>query len=331
MSIPTSQKSFTVTMRLSSEMPLLMSFALSMALIISFLPRDPQQNGVMKRKNHTLVEMARMMLDEHRTPRHFWANAISTACYISNRIFLRSILHLTPFELRFGSKFSVSHFRSFGCKCFILKRGNLDKFESRSFDGILLGYTPHGRSYRVYNVETNTVVESCDVTFDETAPCPRGVFECAGDKEMEESIFVDEGLHGIDGDEDEPLLPSISSPEHVPASTLEAEAPQATTSSTAAVEASRVEGNIVSELGAPSDIQKVHPSQKIIGNWNERVTCSSRLAHLSYFSNTLFVALFEPQGVGHTLSDLSWVNAMHEELENFERNQVWTLVDPREM
>jgi hypothetical protein len=88
-----------------------------------------------------------MMLDEHRTPRRFWADAISTACYISNRIFLRSILHLTPFKLRFGRKPSVSHFRPFGCKFFVLKRGNLDKFESRSFDGILLGYTPHARSY----------------------------------------------------------------------------------------------------------------------------------------------------------------------------------------
>jgi hypothetical protein len=205
-------------------------------------PRVPQQNGVMERKNHTLVEMARTMLDEHRTPMRFWADAISTTCYISNRIFLRSILHLTPFELRFGHKPSVSHFRPFGCKCFVLKRENLDKFESHSFDGILLGYTPHGRSYRVYNFETNTVVESCDVTFDETAPYPRGVFECADDKEIEESIFIDEGLQDIDSDEDEPLLPSTSSPESVPAFTLEAEAPQATTSSTAAVQASRVEG-----------------------------------------------------------------------------------------
>jgi hypothetical protein len=98
-------------------------------------------------------------------------------------------------------------------------------FESRSFDGILLGYTPHGRSYRVYNFETNIVVESCDVTFDETASCPRGVFECAGDMEIEESIFIDEGLQGVDGDKDEPLLPSTLSPEPVPASTLEAEAP----------------------------------------------------------------------------------------------------------
>jgi hypothetical protein len=135
---------------------------------------------------------------------------------------LRSILHLTPFELRFGHKSSVSHFRPFECKCFVLKCGNLDNFEYRSFDDILLGYTPHGRSYRVYNFETNTIVESCDMTFDEIAPCPHGVVECAGDKETVESIFVDEGLQGIDCDKDEPLLPSISSPEHVPASTLEA-------------------------------------------------------------------------------------------------------------
>jgi hypothetical protein len=78
-----------------------------------------------------------------------------------------------------------------------LKCGNLDKFESRSSDDILFGYTPHGRSYRVFNLRTNTIVESCDVTFNETAPCPRDVFECAGDKEMEESIFVDEGLQGV--------------------------------------------------------------------------------------------------------------------------------------
>jgi hypothetical protein len=74
--------------------------------------------------------MARMMLDEHRTTRRFWADAISTACYKSNRICLCSILHLTPFELRFGRKSSVSQLRPFGCKCFVLKHDNLDKFES---------------------------------------------------------------------------------------------------------------------------------------------------------------------------------------------------------
>jgi hypothetical protein len=183
-----------------------------------------------------------MMLDENMTHRRIWADTISIACYISNRIFMYLILHLTPFELHFGRKPSVSHVRPFGCKCFVLKHGNLDKFESCSYDGILLGYTPHGRSYRVFDLETNTVVESCDVTFDEIAPCPHDVFECADDKEMEGSIYVYEGLQGVDSDEYDPLFPSTSSPEPVPAFTLEAKAPQATTSSTVAVETSWVEG-----------------------------------------------------------------------------------------
>jgi hypothetical protein len=172
----------------SLGMTLLINFALSMVLISSFLPH------IVEQKNHTLVEMARMMLDEHTTSRRFWADAICTACYIAHRIFMHSILHLTPFDLRFGHKPSISHLRPFGCKCFVLKCGNPDKFESHSSDGILLGYTPHGGSYRVFNFKTNTIFESCDATFDECTPCPHDVFECAGDKEMEDSIFVDEEL-----------------------------------------------------------------------------------------------------------------------------------------
>jgi hypothetical protein len=166
----------------------------------------PQQNRVVEQKNHTLVEMARTMLDKHKTPRRFWANAIINAYYISNQFFLCSILNLTPFELRIGRKWFVFHLRPFSCKCFILKHGNLDQFESHSSDGILLGYTPHGRCYKVFNLETNTVVESYNVTFDKIVPCPHDLIECAGDKEMEENNFIGEELQRFDCDEDEPLL-----------------------------------------------------------------------------------------------------------------------------
>jgi hypothetical protein len=111
--------------------------------------------------------------------------------------------------------------------------------------------TPHGRSYRVYNLETKTVVKLCDVTFDEIASYFCDVFECAGDKEIEKSIFVDEGLYDIDGDENEPLLPFISSPEPLPVFTFEAEAPHITTSSTVAVQTSRVEGRSSSSRVLP--------------------------------------------------------------------------------
>ena len=80
----------------------------------------------------------------------------------------------------------------FGCKCFILKQGNLDKFESRSSDDIFLGYASHSHAYRVLNLETNRVVETCEVTFDETMPCSTPIFDCVGDQEIGESIFVEE-------------------------------------------------------------------------------------------------------------------------------------------
>jgi archaellin len=79
------------------------------------------------------------------------------------------------------------------------------------------------------------------------------------DKKMEESIFVDEELQSFNRDEDGSLLLSTSSLKLVPAFTLEAYAPQATTFSIAAVEVSRVEGKIISDQGAPSHIQKTHP------------------------------------------------------------------------
>src|SRR5438034_5643932 len=76
---------------------------------------------------------------------------------------------LFSYELMMGRSPKVSHLRVFGCKCFILKQGKLDKFESRSSDGIFLGYASHSRAYRVLNLETNLIVETCEVTFEK--PC----------------------------------------------------------------------------------------------------------------------------------------------------------------
>ncbi len=90
------------------------------------------------------------MLDEYHTPRKFWADADNTACYISNRIFLRFKLGKTSYELRVGRQPKVSHLRGFGCKCFVLKSGNLDKFAAHSTNGMFLGYPTHSCGYRVH-------------------------------------------------------------------------------------------------------------------------------------------------------------------------------------
>ena len=88
-----------------------------------------------------------------------------------------------------------------------------------------------------------------------------------------------------------------------------------------------VEGEVTSTREAPQHIQHQHPPQQMLGDIDQRVTWS-RSYQISHFAHSAFVASFEPRDVGHALSDTDWVNAMHEELENFERNHVWVLVPP---
>jgi hypothetical protein len=73
-----------------------------------------------------------------------------------------------------------------------LKQGNLDKFESWSSDSVFLGYALHSRAYCVLNLETNHIMETCEVTFDETLSSPSSVFEHAGPDQIGETIFVEE-------------------------------------------------------------------------------------------------------------------------------------------
>ena len=113
-------------------------------------PRTPQQNGVVERKNRVLQEMARTMLNQHELPTHFWVEAINTACYTSNRTHMRPHTRKTCYELWKGKKPSVKYFRVFGSRCYILKdHENLGKFESKSEEGIFLGYSSKSRAYRV--------------------------------------------------------------------------------------------------------------------------------------------------------------------------------------
>jgi transposase InsO family protein len=113
-------------------------------------PYTPPQNGVVERKNRTSCEMARTMLDEHKAPRRYWVEAVNTACYVSNRIYLRVHKKKTCYELMHGRTPKVSHFHVFGCKCFILKKGKkLDNFEARSVDGIVCSILKLTKSWRL--------------------------------------------------------------------------------------------------------------------------------------------------------------------------------------
>jgi hypothetical protein len=132
-------------------------------------PYTPQQNGVVGRKNRTILDMARTMFDEYKTPDRFWEEAINTTCYSINRLYLHQILKKTKYELLTGKKPNVSYFRVFGSKCFIIiKRGRNAKFAPKAIEGFLLGYDSNTTTYRVFNKSNGLVEVSCDIVFDET-------------------------------------------------------------------------------------------------------------------------------------------------------------------
>jgi hypothetical protein len=139
-----------------------------------FAPYTPQQNGVVERKNKTLINMARTMLGEFNTPERFWSEAVNTAWHAINRLYLHRLLKKTSYELLTGNKPNVSYFRVFGSKCYILvKKCRHSKFVPKAVEGFLLGYESNTKAYRVFNKSSRLVEVSSDVVFDETDGSPK--------------------------------------------------------------------------------------------------------------------------------------------------------------
>ncbi|KAI3771239.1 hypothetical protein L6452_02399 [Arctium lappa] len=130
--------------------------------------RTPQQNGVVERRNRTLVEAARTMLSQSELPLFLWAEAVSTACHTQNRSMIHRRFKKTPYALINNRTPTIKYFHVFGCTCYVLNdRENLNKFSAKADEGIFVGYSSTSSAYRVYLKKSKTVIESVNVTFDE--------------------------------------------------------------------------------------------------------------------------------------------------------------------
>ncbi|GKA69887.1 putative ribonuclease H-like domain-containing protein [Tanacetum coccineum] len=133
--------------------------------------RTPQQNGVAERKNRTLIKAARTMLADSFLPNTFWAEAVSTACYVLNRVLVTKPHNKTPYELITGKIPIISYIRPFGCHVTILNTiDHLGKFAGKSDEGFLVGYSLQSKAFRVHNLETKRVEENLHITFLENKP-----------------------------------------------------------------------------------------------------------------------------------------------------------------
>ncbi|GJR11259.1 retrovirus-related pol polyprotein from transposon TNT 1-94 [Tanacetum coccineum] len=358
-------------------------------------PRTPEQNGIVERRNRTLVEAARTMLSASKLPLFFWAEAIATACYTQNRSIIIPTHEKTAYHIINDRKPSIKHLHIFGCTCYLTRDGeNLDKMKEKGDPCILVGYSTQSKGYRVYNKRTRLIVESIHLRFDEI-------------KEMSETSVANDtsGLvpqrqkaSDYDNPDPAPELQNVSpsadttvpsqqeldllfgplydeffndgtSRVNKSSSPTDNSAPQDTHPSTNihptsepttqtnvhaeenndnqaeftnpfctpvqenAESSSRNIGNSnVHTFNQPQDSEyrwtKDHPLTQVRGNPSKPVQTRRQLAtdpKMCMFALT--VSIVEPKNIKEAMADSAWIEAMQEELHQFDRLQVWELVD----
>jgi hypothetical protein len=113
--------------------------------------------------------MARTMLMDSKLTDIFWKHAMHTTVHIQNRVILRNNTYKTPYELWKGRPKNVKHFRVFGSNFYIKREDDrMRNFDSRVDKGVHVGYSSTRKSYKCYNLRLKKVVESINVTIDET-------------------------------------------------------------------------------------------------------------------------------------------------------------------
>ncbi|KAH9671200.1 hypothetical protein KPL70_017266 [Citrus sinensis] len=227
------------------------------------------------------------------------AEAVNTACYVLNRVLIRPNLNKTPYELWKDRKSNIGYFKVFGCKCFVLNtKDNLGKFDPKSDVGIFLGYSNSSKAYRVYNKRTLVVEESMHVTFDEFnhSSTEKVVVDDNAEEEQQEETLND-------NQEDAPR--GIQEEHH---------------------EETNAEQNEGTSQALPKEWRYIssHPKDVILGDPSRGVTTRSSLRNTC--EHAAFISQIEPKSFADAENDESWIMAMQEELNQFERNNVWELV-----
>ncbi|KAK1594663.1 hypothetical protein QYE76_008235 [Lolium multiflorum] len=303
------------TMAPSSRTTLCKSLLMMRASSMSFAPYTPQQNGVVERKNRTIIEMARTMLSEFNSPHNFWGEAISTAVHYSNRLFLRPLHNKTPYELSQNNK------------------GKLGKFETRTIEGVFVGYAENSHAYRYYNRSTGTIEVSCDVVFLE---------DNSSQVEQHMGIGHIRPMEVHNDDQDDGV--DVSSTAQVEPSSTQAEPSSATQEPSSTQDESHFEEQEEKphsteqdhdddqETSSTHDQAQVIPHDQALAR-DEFIDHEGTIRKIKAATRASDMKVDQvlgsiSRGVVHeALVDPDWVIAMQEELECFTRNEVWSLVE----
>nr|GEV02203.1 hypothetical protein [Tanacetum cinerariifolium] len=322
-------------------------------------------NDVVKRRNRTLVEAARMMLSASKLPLFFWAEAIATACYTQNRSIIIPTHDKMTYHISNDRKPSIKHLHIFGCTCYITRDGeHLDKMK-KGDSCILVGYSTRLKGYRLYNKRTRMIVESIHIRFDEI----KEVYETYVANDT--SCLIPQRQRASDYDNSDPVpqrqdvsslaVAHVSSQQELDllfgplydeffnaGSNLQGTQPTTNIRSTSVpstptnVLAEENNDYQAEEEHLPNDEftnpfcalvseyrwMKDHPLEQVRGNPSGPVQTRRPLAiDLEMCMFALTVSTAEPKNIKEVMVDSAWIEVMQEELRQFDRLQVWKLVD----
>ncbi|GJS94841.1 putative ribonuclease H-like domain-containing protein [Tanacetum coccineum] len=278
--------------------------------------RTPQQNGVAKRKNRTLIKAARTMLADSKLPTMFWTEAVSTACYVLNRVLVTRPHNKTPYELLSGKVPNVSHLKPFGCHVTILNTSDhLGKFEGKADEDFLVEYSAHSKAYRVYNLSNKRIEETLNLRYMEDKPNIQGLGHKwrAFNHQSDYGQFSESSYDADFGGSITNLAPHIDV-DPAPTRRVHTVHP-----------ISQIIGDISSPVLTRGSLKKSKFGESALAGY---VHDQQRNNHTDYLHCLFacFLSQLEPSSVAQALNDPDWVEAMQEEMQQFVHQEVWKLV-----
>ncbi|KAD2393347.1 hypothetical protein E3N88_40324 [Mikania micrantha] len=327
-------------------------------------PRTPAQNGVVERKNRTLIEAARTMLADSGLPLSFWAEAVNTACYVLNRVHIVKRHNKTAYEILYKIKTLISFLKVFGCPCFILNtKDSLSKFAAKVDSGYFVGYSQTSKAYRAFNLRTKIIEESIDVKFNESTStssfpsAPDDLFDLesfsfippiSSSSPSSESCQTSEDLYSLEEcsvskfftsfpsyqinsqetnsqNQDNQISTSLSPV----LDNVSVDVPDHTLNSHLENSLSPIENSPSSEAASSNNCLDIIPFNKNHPLEQILGDLSKGVQTRSQISNfclhAAFLSQIEPSKYQEALKDNNWVEAMQDELLQFKRQNVWTL------
>ncbi|GJU01029.1 retrovirus-related pol polyprotein from transposon TNT 1-94 [Tanacetum coccineum] len=309
--------------------------------------RSPQQNGVIERRNHTLIEAARTMLIYAKAPLFLWAEVVATICYTKNR----SIIHLrhgkTPYELLHDKLPELSFFHVFGALCYPTNDSeNLSKLQPKTDIGIFIGYAPTEKAVQIYNQHTRRIIETIHVDFDELTTMASEYSNLEPALYEMTPAIISSGLVPPEAIAPiaEVVAPDPDGSTGSPSSTtVDQDVPSLNNSQTTPKTQSPVISNDVEEVNHDLDVAhmnndpffgililennfKASSSSDVIPTIVQTAAPNSKHVTKWTKDHPLDNIIVEPKNYKDALTQACWSEPMQEELNEFEHLEVWELV-----